>query len=426
MTVDISTSIGGVKMRSPFGVAAYLPVQNPWYPETSIEYMKERLFQRWLDNGAGYLKTCTIGPGMPYEYERINGTPLVRVSPRAEGYYTSTPYQTIYRLEEILPMFDAMREMASKYKDVPLIANILAPTFKPEPWAEMAKMVEDRGADMIELNTVSPCSASVLKNFLPPEDAKWGALVGTEPKIIRGIVEAVVKAVKIPVGVKLTPDAGYPGILKVLDACNEAGAKFVIMFHQINTIAPPDIHNGGRGPYTVTEGWNPIATMGGEWNVHHIFMGAALASQNFPDLEIFAGGGITRPEQLIQSIMFGARAAETISGIFFHGNAFIRRSLNFLKNYMEKQGYHKLDDFRGIGIQYVKTPEEIVEQVWPFKFKAETDLSKCSGCGLCADSLCPASYMEDGLGKIDPEKCSGCGLCILFCPRGARKLVRVG
>ena len=60
--------------------------------------------------------------------------------------------------------------------------------------------------------------------------------------------------------------------------------------------------------------------------------------------------------------MFGARAIETVSGIFFHGNSFIRRSLNFLTKYMEMQGYQTLDDFRGIGIPYIKTPEEVLEK----------------------------------------------------------------
>jgi dihydropyrimidine dehydrogenase (NAD+) subunit PreA len=423
MSVDISSSIGGVKIRSPLGVASYLPVQNPWFPDTTIEFMKENLFQKWLDNGVGYLKTCTFGPELPFKYERLIGTPIVQVSPGVEGYYIVAPHQVILKPPEILPMIDALREMASKYDDVPLIASITATTHETGAWVETAKIIEDRGADLIELNTVAPCTVAALREVLPPEEAKWGSLIGTEPKILGPIVEAVVKAVKIPVGVKLTADAGYPGILRVLNECNEAGAKFVVMFHQTHAVAPPDIYNGGKGLYTVTDGWNPIGDMGGEWNSPHIFKGAALTSLNFPDLEIFVGGGVTKPEHIIQSIMLGARAVETLSGIFFHGNSFVKQSLDFLKNYMEKQGYKTLDDFCGIAVQYVKLPEEIVEKVWPFKFKAETDLAKCSGCGLCADTVCPASYMEGGFGKLDPEKCSGCGLCVLFCPEGARKLV---
>ena len=227
-------------------------------------------------------------------------------------------------------------------------------------------------------------------------------------------------------GAKLTPDAGYPGILKVLDVCHQGGARYVDIFHQTLAIAPPDIYNGGKGPYLTTDGWNPIGMMSGEWNSCHSFKGAALASMHFPGLEIFSGGGITRPEHVIQNIMFGARAVETLSGIFFRGNPFIRQSLNFLKNYMEMQGYKTLDDFRGIGMQYLTTGEEVFKRTRHLKFKAETDEAKCTGCGLCADTVCPASYIEDRIGKIDPEKCNGCGLCLFICPDGARKIVPAG
>jgi dihydroorotate dehydrogenase/NAD-dependent dihydropyrimidine dehydrogenase PreA subunit len=425
MAVDISTSVGGVRMRSPLGVASMLPSMNPWFPDTSLEYLKEKLYQKWLDNGVGYLKACTLGPEL-FQYERVRFNPLAQVAPGVPGYYTATPYHIVYRPHEVLPILDALKEMTSRYEDVPLIGSITAPTYETKTWVEMARLVEDRGADLLELNTFAPCQAALLRKVLPMEEAKWGSAIGCEPRIIGPIVEAVVRAVKIPVGVKLTADAGYPGVLRVLNACRQGGATFVDMFHQTLAIAPPDIYNGGKGPYLVTDGWNLIGLMSGEWNSYQSLKGAALTSMYFPELEIFAGGGITKPEQVIQNIMFGARAVETLSGIFFRGNSFIRQSLNFLKNYMATQGYKTLDDFRGVGIPYVKTAEEVLEKTRHLKFKAATDEAECSGCGLCADNVCPASYMEERIGKLDPEKCNGCGLCVLICPEGARRLVPAG
>ena len=90
---------------------------------------------------------------------------------------------------------------------------------------------------------------------------------------------------------------------------------------------------------------------------------------------------------------------------------------------MEKQGYEKLDDFRGIAIQYIKPTDEVFEQVKGLEFVAETDLAKCSGCGLCADNVCPASYMESGIGMVDTEMCNGCGLCVMICEEGARMML---
>jgi len=322
-------------------------------------------------------------------------------------------------------LFDLLREMTREYDDVPLIANIAAPSIDTEPWIKTAKIAEERGADLIEINSASPCSGAQLQEVLPAEYAGWGTMIGCEPGLLRPIVEAVVKAVKVPVGVKLTPEAGYPGILRAIHACNEGGARFVDMFHTTVAIAPPDIDNGGKGPYLMTDGWNPIGMMLGEWNSYQCFKGAALTSLHFPQLDIFSGGGITRSDQIVQAVMFGAGAVEVMSGIMFHGNSFIKKSLAFLREYMEKHGYETINDLRGIGVQYVKTPEEVFEKTRHLhrKMKAETDPAKCNGCGICTDTICPASYMQGGVSKVDLDKCNGCGICVLICPEEARKLV---
>jgi len=424
-TVDISTEIAGVRMRSPLGVGSKGLCINPWYPETPIEHVRDKLYQRWLDNGVGFIKTGTLVTERSEDFEHRRYSPLARVAPRVAGFFNATSYHITGRQKDNLRVFDLLREMTRRYEDVPLIASIAAPSIDAETWAKTARIVEARGADMIEINSAAPCIGAQLQEVLPPEYARWGTMVGCEPMLLRPIVEAVVKAVKIPVGVKLSPEAGYPGILRAIHACKEGGASFVDMFHNTVAIAPPDIDNGGRGPYATTDGWNPIGMMLGEWNSYQCFKGAALASLHFPGLDIFSGGGITRSKEVVQAIMFGARAVEVMSGIMFYGNSFIRKSLVFLKEYMKKHGYETLNDFRSIGVQYVKTPEEVFEKTrhLHLKIKAETDPEKCNGCGICADNICPASYLEDRVGKVDPDKCNGCSICVLVCPKEARKLV---
>ena len=54
--------------------------------------------------------------------------------------------------------------------------------------------------------------------------------------------------------------------------------------------------------------------------------------------------------------------------------------------------------------------------------RAEVDLVKCIGCGLCA-RICRSEAIEmtDGIAVVN-EKCVGCGMCVRKCPEQAISL----
>ena len=55
--------------------------------------------------------------------------------------------------------------------------------------------------------------------------------------------------------------------------------------------------------------------------------------------------------------------------------------------------------------------------------KAEVDLEKCTGCGICVD-VCPveAIRLENGKAVVG-EECIGCGACEAECPQAAITMV---
>lgn len=59
----------------------------------------------------------------------------------------------------------------------------------------------------------------------------------------------------------------------------------------------------------------------------------------------------------------------------------------------------------------------------PFSFTPETDMSKCTLCGLCAE-ICPTGAISaNDVAKTDKLNCLICFACVKRCPVGARQMM---
>ena len=114
------------------------------------------------------------------------------------------------------------------------------------------------------------------------------------------------------------------------------------------------------------------------------------------------------------SRMLGARSVQSVTGLLYRGRNLIKRDIQFLTKYMSEQGYQSVDDFIGLGLEYVKPINRT--DFMPGKVVAEVDPSKCNGCGLCADHICLATHLEKGTAMVEDDKCLGCGMCVALCP----------
>lgn len=71
---------------------------------------------------------------------------------------------------------------------------------------------------------------------------------------------------------------------------------------------------------------------------------------------------------------------------------------------------------------------EIISPFYKAHHRAQVDISKCSGCGICQE-VCPFQVAklvaETNSASINFDACFGCGTCQRFCPESAIRLVPV-
>ena len=308
-----------------------------------------------------------------------------------------------------------------KPKEVPIVINLGGFADVAETWVDGAKWFEELGADMIEVNLGCPLPSGVDGTLQGYQNKKYsplcqGLLMGDNPETVYNITKAVADAVSIPVGVKLTPETGFPRIIDVTRAAYSAGAQFVQLFNAAVGMAPPDIYNGGKPKWLYMDG-SPFCMASGSFLRIPCYKSVAAVKRYVPDLDIAAAGGLVEPEHFIEAMMLGASLVQPCTGIIEQGNSLIRKGINFMKKFVVEQGYDSLDQIVGLGQKHIKYNQDI--DMMAGKTRIYIDHDKCVKCLRCVDNICQALSFEEEKVQVDLERCVGCGGCVLACRHGA-------
>ncbi len=391
---NLANTFVGIKSPNPFWLASA--------PPTDKAYNVERAFRA----GWGGVMWKTLGE---------DGPPVVNVNgPRYGAIFGGD--RRLIGMNNIELITDRelqvnLREIKQIKKDWPdraVVVSLMVPC-EEDAWKTILPVVEETGADGIELNFGCPHGMS---------ERGMGSAVGQVPEYIEMVTRWCKANTSMPVIVKLTPnitDIRYPA-----RAAHRGGADAVSLINTINSIVSVDLDSFVPNPAIDGKG-----THGGYCGpaVKPIALNMVAEIARDPEtagLPISAIGGISTWRDAAEFLALGAGNVQVCTAAMTHGFKIVEEMIAGLCDWMDEKGYETIDQFAGKATPNVSD--------WQFLnlnhiTKAKIDQDTCIKCGRCHIACEDTSHQaimaeKDGVRHFEvmEDECVGCNLCVLVCP----------
>ncbi|MCA1285289.1 NAD-dependent dihydropyrimidine dehydrogenase subunit PreA [Salipiger bermudensis] len=388
---DLTSNFIGIKSPNPFWLASA--------PPTDKEYNVRRAFEA----GWGGVVWKTLGE---------QGPPVVNVNGPRYGAIWGADRRLLglNNIELITdrPLEVNLREMKSVKRDYPdraLIASIMVPCTE-EAWKAILPLVEETGADGVELNFGCPHGMS---------ERGMGSAVGQVPEYIEMVTRWVKQYTRMPCIVKLTPN--ITDIRKPALAAHAGGADAVSLINTINSITSVDLdlfapeptidgkgaHGGYCGPAV-----KPIA----------LNMVSEIArSPEMRGLPISGIGGVTTWKDAAEFMALGAGNVQVCTAAMTYGFKIVQEMISGLSQYLDEKEI-SLSDLVGRAVPNVSDWQHLNLN---YVSKAKIDQELCISCGRCYAACEDTSHQaidmsEDRVFTVKDDECVACNLCVNVCP----------
>jgi len=348
--VNLCTVYVGLKLKSPV-IAGSAAITE------TVERMKKA-----QDNGAGAVVMKSL---FEEEISRTSPTPrfkLIHHPMRDKNTFSLYSYEQGSEWEP--ERYAEEISKAKKELEIPIIASINCIT--EEGWVSYAKMIEEAGADALEVNLSCPHGSITFRG----EEVE---------KSILNTVKLVRESVSLPIIAKLSPQLTSP--LQMVKKIEASGINGVTIFNRLTGIEidideeKPVMHQGYAGH-------------GGPWSIQYPLR---WISEIYPQVEIdiSGSGGVSTAEDVIKYLLAGATTVQMVTAIFLNGYRIIREINDGLKEFMGKKGYERIEDFRGRICSRIKGTYEIKRTHY---LKAQINDKLISPC----QAACPAKIDVQG------------------------------
>jgi dihydroorotate dehydrogenase (fumarate) len=210
-------------------------------------------------------------------------------------------------------------EAAKDRVDIPVIASLNGTNIGG--WIRYARLLEDAGADAIELNLYTVAA----------DPARTGAIIEADQL---ELVALLTDEVKLPVAVKISPF--YSSLAAFLVGLQDAGASGVVMF---NRFYSPDLD-------METLDVKPKIGLSTQAELRLPLRWIAI-SRDFLDISIAGSTGVHAGRDAAKLLLAGADVTMTTSALLFHGASYLSTIEHELREWMHDHGYHTVRQMRG-------------------------------------------------------------------------------
>lgn len=390
---DLRTTFAGIKSPNPFWLASA--------PPTDKAYNVRRAFEA----GWGGVVWKTLG----------EDPPVVNVSSRYGSLnYNGNRLMGLNNIELISdrPLAVNLAEIKQVKRDYPdraVVVSLMVPCVE-ESWKAILPLVEETGADGIELNFGCPHGMS---------ERNMGAAVGQVPEYVEMVTRWCKQYTRMPVIVKLTPN--ITNILMPALAAERGGADAVSLINTIQSVIGVDLDQmapmpvvGGKGTHGGYCGpaVKPIALR---------MIGDIARHPELAGIPISGMGGIGSWRDAAEFLAMGATTLQVCTAAMHYGFRIVDDMIDGLSSWMDQKGYADIPSVSGQAI-----PRFVNWGNLNLKFKTLADINQdaCIGCGLCHIACEDTSHqaisktLVDGKNhyEVIDEECVGCNLCAHVCP----------
>lgn len=212
-------------------------------------------------------------------------------------------------------------ERIKSHAAVPVIASLNARS--SGGWTRYARLIEDAGADAIELNLYHVAA-----------DPRRSAADMEESDL--EVISAVSAEVHVPLAVKLSPF--YSAMANFATRAVAAGADGLVLF---NRFYQPDLD-------LETLDVVPRVELSQQWELRLPMRWIAiLRPQLGPNVSLAATSGVARGTDVVKALMVGADVAMMTSALLRHGPAHLATVEAELRNWMSTNEYGSVTQLRG-------------------------------------------------------------------------------